>query len=331
MMTEVLITGAGGFIGSWVCQKFLERGFKVRALCRYTSSNSVGWLENYKYKNDINFFFGDIVDKNVAKKAIPENGYVINMAALIGIPYSYEAPESYVNTNICGTLNYLNESLDKNIKGFVQTSTSETYGTAQYVPIDESHPAVGQSPYAATKIAADQLAFSFYKSFNLPVSIIRPFNTYGPRQSRRAFIPTVINQILDKNNCQLYLGNLNSFRDFNYVEDTADAFVAVVESFENCIGDAFNVCSNFQISMSEIVNILQKISKTKDDIKIDPKRIRPEKSEVDRLWGQNKKILKNTNWKPNFKGLDGFKEGLERTYRWYKDFGNEVDSSIYKV
>ena len=330
-MSEVLITGAGGFIGSWVCQKFVERGYKVRALCRYTSSNSIGWLENYQHKDEIRFFFGDIVDKNVAKKAIPENGYVVNMAALIGIPYSYEAPESYVNTNIYGSLNYLNESLNKNIKGFIQTSTSETYGTAQYVPIDELHPAVGQSPYAATKIAADQLALSFYKSFNLPVAIIRPFNTYGPRQSSRAFIPTVINQILDKNTSEISLGNLNSFRDFNYVEDTANAFVAIVDSFENCLGEAFNACSNFQISMSEIVEILQTISKTKKIIKIDPKRIRPENSEVDRLWGQNKKILRYTRWQQTYSGLDGFMKGLEKTFEWYKDYGVSNNSANYNV
>ena len=330
-MTEVLITGAGGFIGSWVCQKFLERGFKVRALCRYTSSKSLGWLENYKNKNDIHFFFGDIVDKDIARKAIPENGYVINMAALIGIPYSYEAPESYVNTNIYGSLNYLSECLNKNIKGFIQTSTSETYGTAQYVPIDELHPAVGQSPYAATKIAADQLALSFHKSFSLPVAVLRPFNTYGPRQSRRAFIPTVINQILDKSKNELLLGNLNSYRDFNYVEDTANAFVAMVESFENCIGDAFNACSNFEISMCEIVKILQEISRTNKEIKIDSKRLRPDNSEVDRLWGQNKKILNHTNWKPHYSGLDGFLVGLEKTFEWYKDYGINKNSSSYEV
>ena len=331
MMSEVLITGAGGFIGSWVCQKFVERGFQVRALCRYTSSNSIGWLEHYKNKKDINFFFGDIVDKNVARKAIPNNGYVINMAALIGIPYSYEAPESYVNTNIYGSLNYLNECLDKDIKGFIQTSTSETYGTAQYVPIDELHPAVGQSPYAASKIAADQLALSFHKSFNLPVSILRPFNTYGPRQSNRAFIPTVINQILDNNNNELFLGNLNSFRDYNYVEDTANSFVALVESYENCIGQAFNACSNFEISMSEIVNILREITRTQKEIKIDPKRLRPVNSEVDRLWGENKKILNHTNWKPKYSGLDGFVEGLKKTFEWYKDYGINNNSSSYKV
>ena len=253
------------------------------------------------------------------------------MAALIGIPYSYEAPESYVNTNIKGALNYLNESLSKNIKGFIQTSTSETYGTAQYVPIDELHPAVGQSPYAATKIAADQLALSYYKSFDLPVAILRPFNTYGPRQSSRAFIPTVINQLLDNQNSQLVLGNLNSYRDFNYVEDTANAFVAIIESFENCLGEAFNACSTFQISMSEIVEILQKVSSIKKNIQIDPLRIRPEKSEVDRLWGENHKILKATEWKPIYKGLDGFMQGLEKTFRWYENYGSNSNTSNYIV
>ncbi len=330
-MDEVLVTGAGGFIGSWVCQKLIENGFRVRALCRYTSSNSIGWLDHYKNKNKIEFFFGDITDKNIAKKAIPSNGYVINMAALIGIPYSYEAPESYVETNIKGVLNYMNESLSKNIKGFIQTSTSETYGTAQYVPIDELHPAVGQSPYAATKIAADQLALSYFKSFDLPVTIIRPFNTYGPRQSNRAFIPTVINQLLDPKNEQLVLGNLNSFRDFNYVEDTANAFVAIIKSFDKCIGEAFNASSNFQISMNQIVDVLQKVSGIEKKIMIDPARLRPQKSEVDRLWGDNTKILKNTQWKPTYSGNEGFMKGLEKTFQWYKNIGSKISSSNYTI
>ena len=330
-MDEVLVTGAGGFIGSWVCQKLIENGFEVRALCRYTSTNSIGWLQHYKNKNNIQFFFGDITDKNIAKKAIPQNGYVINMAALIGIPYSYEAPESYVETNIKGVLNYMNEALSKNIKGFVQTSTSETYGTAQYVPIDELHPAVGQSPYAATKIAADQLALSYYKSYGLPVAILRPFNTYGPRQSTRAFIPTVINQLLDPGNEQLLLGNLNSYRDFNYVEDTASAFVSIIKSFDNCIGEAFNASSNFQISMNQIVDILQKVSGIEKQIIVDPSRLRPVKSEVDRLWGDNTKILKNTKWKPIYSGTEGFFKGLEKTFQWYKDLGSKIPSSNYSV
>ncbi len=330
-MTEILVTGAGGFIGSWVCQKLLERGFQVRALCRYTSTNSIGWLDSLEKKDNLKLFFGDITDKNVAKQAIPEDGYVINMAALIGIPYSYEAPDSYINTNIKGAVNYLNESLSKNIRGFIQTSTSETYGSAQYVPIDELHPAVGQSPYAATKIAADQLALSYFKSFDLPVVILRPFNTYGPRQSNRAFIPTVINQLLDKNSDQILLGNLNSFRDFNYVEDTANAFLAILDSFDNCIGEAFNASSNFQISMKQIVEVLQQVSGIEKKIIIDSSRVRPQKSEVDRLMGDNKKIIDRTKWNPSFSGKDGFIKGLSKTFDWYKEYELKYPSSNYII
>ena len=317
-MNSVLVTGAGGFIGSWVCQKLVERGYEVSALIRYTSTKSVGWLSNYNRKEEIKIFYGDICDKTIAKKAIPENGYVINMAALIGIPYSYEAPESYVETNIKGAINYLNESLDKNLKGFIQTSTSETYGTAQYVPIDEKHPLVGQSPYAASKIGADQLALSYHKSFNLPVAVLRPFNTYGPRQSLRAFIPAVINQLLNDKQKTLSVGNLNSLRDFNYVEDTANAFVAIIESFDNCVGEVFNASANFQISMESVLEKLILISGIKKEIIIDSSRVRPSKSEVDSLWGDNKKILASTNWDPIYKGMDGFILGLEKTFNWYK-------------
>tara|TARA_B100001093_G_scaffold20232_1_gene18158 strand:+ start:541 stop:1536 length:996 start_codon:yes stop_codon:yes gene_type:complete len=325
-MTKVLVTGAGGFIGSTLCEKLLEKGYEVNALCRYSSDNSIGWLKQIKKLEKLNIFFGDIVDPNIAKEAIPKDGYVINMAALIGIPYSYLAPASYVNTNIYGALNYLTESLKKNIKGFIQTSTSETYGTAQYVPIDEAHPLVGQSPYAATKIGADQLALSYYKSFDLPVVVLRPFNTYGPRQSNRAFIPTVISQILSEESDLINVGNLDSFRDFNFVEDTANAFVAILENFENCKGEVFNSCSNFQISMKQVVEILKDISSTTKVLNIQEERIRPEKSEVDRLWGDNSKIIKATNWCPKYTGISGFEKGLEKTYKWFKNNGFDYNN-----
>lgn len=329
-MTEILVTGAGGFIGSTVCQRLVNQGYKVRALCRYSSRNHIGWLDEYEKKDKIKYIFGDIRDPSVANKAIPENGFVINMAALIGIPYSYDAPNSYVDTNILGAINYLNKSLNKNIQGFIQTSTSETYGSAQYVPIDENHPLVGQSPYSASKIAADQLALSYYYSFGLPVAILRPFNTYGPRQSTRAFIPTVISQIINQDSSTINLGNLESFRDFNYVDDTADAFLAVIENFDKCKGEVLNSCSNFQVSMKEVVNLLQDISGTNKEIYIDKNRLRPATSEVDRLWGENKKILSITNWSPNYSGIDGFKQGLKNTYEWYANRNDlKQNASIY--
>ena len=319
-MTEVLVTGAGGFIGSWVCQKLVDRGFKVRALCRYTSSNSIGWLESYENKSDINFFFGDITDKNVAKKAIPENGYIINMAALIGIPYSYEAPESYVNTNIKGALNYLNESLSKNIKGFIQTSTSETYGTAQYVPIDENHPLVGQSPYSASKISADHIAISFWKSFDVPVTIIRPFNTYGPRQSTRAVIPTVITQIVSGNK-EIKLGKLSPTRDFNFVNDTCSAFIHLLNC-EDSFGRIINSASNFEISIQDTVNLISDVMNTSINVICDEERIRPKSSEVERLFGDNTLLKKLTGWNPEFAGLEGFRKGLTLTAEWFSNPSN---------
>ena len=321
-MDKVLVTGADGFIGSHLVEELVKKGYKVRAFVLYNSFGSWGWLDhiNEDIKKNIEIFSGDIRDPQSVNNSLLGIDSIIHLAALIGIPYSYESPYSYVETNIKGTLNLLKFARDLEIRKFVHTSTSEVYGSAKFVPITEEHPLQGQSPYSASKIGADQLAFSFYNSFEMPISIIRPFNTYGPRQSARAFIPTVITQI--KNNKKIIkLGSLKPTRDFSYVEDTVSGFIKALES-KNSIGEFINLGSSFEISMGDTVKFISELLNTEVDIITDEYRIRPEKSEVQRLFASNEKAKRLLDWHPIFSGLDGFKKGLEKTIKWFSDYRN---------
>ena len=314
---KILVTGADGFIGSHLVEQLLKEGHDVKAFCLYNSFGSKGWLDTLSDKtlNLIDIFFGDIRDPQSVKEAMKDCTHVFHLAALISIPYSYIAPKSYLDTNVYGTLNILQAARDLNIERIVHTSTSETYGSAQYVPIDEKHPLVGQSPYSASKIAADQLAISFWKSFQTPITILRPFNTYGPRQSNRAIIPTVITQIAAGKK-DINLGNLTPTRDFNFVKDTCLAFIHIMKS-EDAIGEIVNTASNFEISIKDTVQLIANVMNTEINIICDEDRIRPESSEVNRLFGDNSLLKKLTKWSPEFSDLDGFKKGLTITAEWF--------------
>ena len=327
MRTRVLVTGADGFIGSHLTQRLLARGYEVRALCQYNSFGSWGWIDTLDKDeiNNIEIIMGDIRDAQSVRSAMKGCEIIYHLAALIAIPYSYTAPSSYIDTNITGTLNVLQAGIENDVNRIVHTSTSETYGTAQYVPIDESHPLVGQSPYAATKIGADQLAMSYWRSFELPVTILRPFNTYGPRQSARAVIPTLITQVL-KNNANIKVGALTPTRDFNFVEDTCDAFIAVSEGKNTC-GRVINSASNFEVSIGETAELIMEIIGNELEIKTDEARIRPKGSEVNRLYGCNKLLTELTDWTPKHGGKEGFKKGLEKTIEW---FSQEQNLKMYK-
>ena len=316
-MKLVLVTGADGFIGSHLVEILVKKGYEVRAFCLYNSFGSRGWLDSLSQEilDDIQVVFGDVRDKNSIKNAMKGCQMVFHLAALISIPYSYIAPESYVDTNIKGTLNILEAARELEINHTIHTSTSETYGTAQYVPIDEKHPLVGQSPYSASKIGADQLALSFSKSFSLPVSIVRPFNTYGPRQSTRAVIPSIITQILTGKK-DLKLGNLSPTRDFNFVKDTCEGFLKVSQS-SNTLGEVLNISSNFEISISDTVKNITKIMNADINVIKEKSIVRPKSSEVDRLYGSNAKIKKLTGWVPKYSGIEGFKDGLQETINWF--------------
>ena len=316
-MKKVLVTGADGFIGSHLVELLLIEGFDVKAFCLYNSFGSYGWIDNLskEIKSNIEVHLGDIRDYESILEAVKGCDYIFHLASLIAIPYSYKAPKSYVETNINGTLNVLNAAKACNVQKFIHTSTSETYGTAQYVPINENHPLVGQSPYAATKIGADQLALSYWRSFSTPVTVLRPFNTYGPRQSDRAVIPTIISQIaLGKN--RISLGSITPTRDFNYVLDTCNAFLEVVKS-DLTIGKTINVASKFEISIGETALLISRIMDKEVEIYCDEERLRPDNSEVERLYGDNTLIKKITNWNPEFAGLEGFKKGLKLTIDWF--------------
>lgn len=330
---KVLVTGADGFIGSHLTEKLVQDGYKVKAFVQYNSFGSNGWLDTIDRKtfNEIEIFSGDIRDPYGVRTAMKDCDIVFHLAALIAIPYSYHSPNSYVDTNIIGTLNVLQAAKDFNINKIIHTSTSEVYGTAKYVPINEEHPLQGQSPYSATKIAADQLAFSFYTSFNLPVITIRPFNTYGPRQSTRAVIPTIITQILSGKK-SINLGSLTTTRDFNYVDDTVNGFISAI-SAEDCYGEVFNLGSNFEVSIKETSELISCIIGEEILLNADTIRLRPLNSEVERLWADNNKALTRLNWKPNFAGIDGFKKGLIETINWYKvpDNLKLFNSNIYNV
>tara|TARA_B100000945_G_scaffold131913_1_gene105322 strand:+ start:223 stop:1215 length:993 start_codon:yes stop_codon:yes gene_type:complete len=316
---KVFVTGADGFIGSHLVEMLIDKGYEVTALCLYNSFGSKGWLDNIsgeKIKN-ININLGDVRDPSSFRDSMKGSDVVFHLASLIAIPYSYVAPFSYVETNINGTLNVLQVARDLNIPRIIHTSTSETYGTAQFVPITEAHPSSSQSPYAATKVAADQMALSFWKSFSMPITILRPFNTYGPRQSNRAVIPQIITQIANKKNF-IKLGSLSPTRDFNFVLDTCEAFISVANS-SSTIGEVINSASNFEISIGETATLISKIMNSEIDIIVENERIRPENSEVNRLFGCNKKLMKMTNWKPKYGGLDGFTKGLRSTINWFSD------------
>lgn len=311
---KVLVTGADGFIGSHLAELLLEKAGGVKAFVYYNSFNSWGWLDalpDEKLKN-MEVFAGDIRDPNGVRKATENVDVVFHLAALIAIPFSYHSPDSYVDTNIKGTLNVLQASRDLNVEKLLVTSTSEVYGTAQYVPIDEKHPYQGQSPYSATKIGADRLAESFYRSFELPVSIVRPFNTYGPRQSARAFIPTVITQLLSGIQ-KIKLGDITPTRDLNYCKDTVEAFVKIAES-DKTIGEEINIATQTEHSIGDVAKQLIGMINPKTEIEEDAQRIRPDKSEVRRLLGANKKITELTGWKPRY----SLETGLAETVEWFK-------------
>jgi len=324
-MEKIFISGATGFIGSHLTELCVKKGFKVVAFDRYNPNNDFGWLENSKYKKDIEIILGDIRDYDSVAYAMKGCKIVFHLAALIGIPYSYISPIAYLKTNLEGTYNILESSKNYNIDQILITSTSETYGTAKYIPIDEDHSLNAQSPYAASKIAADHLSLSYYRSFDLPIKIIRPFNTFGPRQSSRAIIPTIVNQALSSSK-KIKIGNLSPTRDFTYVEDTASAFLKVLKN-NKLIGEVVNVGSKNEISIKKIVTLILEKLQIDKEIEISKIRQRPKKSEVNRLVCDNKKILKFTNWNPKIT----FDNGLIKTINWLKKYNNISKSDNYHV
>ncbi len=329
----VLVTGADGFIGSHLTEALIRQGYKVRAFVYYNSFNSWGWLDNCSpdIKGQFEIFSGDIRDPHGVKEAMKGCGAVLHLAALIAIPFSYHSPDSYVDTNIKGTLNVLQAARELGVNRVIHASTSEVYGTAQYVPINENHPLQGQSPYSATKIAADQLAYSFYASFGLPVITIRPFNTYGPRQSARAVIPTVITQIANGEHV-IKLGALTPTRDFNYVQDTVEGFIAALKG-NSGLGEVINIGSNFEISIGETARLIAESMGVSIDLVSEEVRIRPKSSEVERLWADNAKAKELFGWQPTYSGREGFKRGLVETIDWFTQPENlrSYKSDIYNV
>lgn len=315
---RVLVTGADGFIGSHLAEALVANGFDVRAFVYYNSFGSRGWLDHVPttVTDDIDFHAGDIRDSSSVRAAVDGCDIVLHLAALIAIPYSYEAPGSYVDTNVIGTLNVLQAARDFGVSRVVQTSTSEVYGSALRVPIDEEHPLQAQSPYAATKIAADQLALSFHRSFETPVSVCRPFNTYGPRQSLRAVLPTIIRQVL-AGKTEIQLGALHPTRDFNYVGDTVRAFMALASS-EAGVGEVINFGSNFEISIGDAVGVIADCVGVSVDVTTSSDRMRPSASEVDRLWADNTKARELIGWIPEYGGLEGFRRGISETVDWFR-------------
>ncbi|OGS19420.1 MAG: NAD-dependent dehydratase [Elusimicrobia bacterium RIFOXYA2_FULL_50_26] len=326
---KILVTGADGFIGSHLVERLVQAGYNVRAFVFYNSFNSYGWLDSIPKEtvDKVEIFTGDIRDPNGVRNAMKGCSAVLHLAALIAIPFSYHSPDSYVDTNIKGTLNILNAARDLNLERVLVTSTSEVYGTACYVPIDEKHPLQGQSPYSATKIAADQLSLSFYRSFGLPVTIVRPFNTFGPRQSARAIIPAIICQLISGKN-EIKLGSLHPTRDFLYVKDTVEGFLEILSS-DNTIGEEINIATQTEISMGDLAVKLIRLTGSQARIVEDAARIRPEKSEVERLLGKNEKIKNLTGWRPAF-NLD---LGLQETVEWFKKEENlkRYKADIYNI
>jgi NAD dependent epimerase/dehydratase len=320
--STILITGADGFIGSHLTEVLVRQGFTVRAFVYYNSFNSWGWLDQCDddIKGQFEVFPGDIRDPHGVREAMKGCDAVLHLAALIAIPFSYHSPDTYVDTNIKGTLNVLQAARELGVKRIIHTSTSEVYGTARFVPITEEHPLQGQSPYSATKIAADQLAHSFYSSFDLPVVTVRPFNTYGPRQSARAVIPTIITQIANGAR-KIELGALAPTRDFSYVQDTVGGFLAALNS-PNGLGQVINLGSNFEISIRETAALIAESMNATIEITSSEERVRPENSEVERLWADNSKASELIRWQPSYGGRDGFKRGLAETIAWFTQSEN---------
>ena len=330
---SVLVTGADGFIGSHLTETLVRRGFKVRAFVNYNSFNSWGWLDQCAddVKGQFEVVLGDIRDPHGVHFAVKDCDAVLHLAALIAIPFSYQSPDSYIDTNVKGTLNILQAARELGTNRLIHTSTSEVYGTAQFVPITEEHPLQGQSPYSASKIAADQLAYSFYSSFDLPVVTIRPFNTYGPRQSARAVIPTIITQIANGAR-SIKLGTVTPTRDFSYVQDTVSGFIAALTS-EQGLGEVINIGSNFEISIGETALLIAESMGVSVGVVTDQDRIRPKNSEVDRLWADCTKAKDLLGWQPEFGGPEGFKRGLVETIEWFTQPGNlrSYKSDIYNL
>jgi dTDP-glucose 4,6-dehydratase len=324
---RILVTGADGFIGSHLVEELLKQGNSVKAFVFYNSFNSWGWLDTLPKKilNEIEIFSGDIRDPNGVREAMKDIDVVYHLAALIAIPFSYHSPDSYVDTNIKGTLNVLQAAREFKTKRILITSTSEVYGSAKYVPIDENHPFQGQSPYSATKIGADRLAESFYRSFDLPLTIVRPFNTYGPRQSARAVIPTIITQLLAGKET-IKLGDLTPTRDFNFVKDTVKGFIEIANS-DLTIGEEINIATEKEISIKELAEELINQINPNAKIVCDKQRVRPEKSEVNRLLGSNEKIKRLTNWKPEY----SLEKGLAETIEWIKNNLDKFKTDIYNI
>ncbi|WP_288349392.1 NAD-dependent 4,6-dehydratase LegB [uncultured Thalassospira sp.] len=327
-MTNVFVTGADGFIGSHLVELLVRNGYRVKALSYYNAFGRSGWLDNVSadIRSEIELVSGDICDAAAMTEYTKGQDAILHLAALIGIPYSYVAANSYVNTNIAGTINLLQAARHHQIQRFVHTSTSEVYGTARFVPITEEHPLQPQSPYSASKISADSMAESFHRSFGLPLVILRPFNTYGPRQSTRAVIPTIITQLASGQR-EIKLGATHPTRDFNYVEDTARAFVAALQA-DAAIGHTVNASSNFEISVGDTAATIADIMNVDMKILSDDVRQRPAKSEVERLWGCNKKAEKLLGWRPEFGGEDGLRRGLEKTVEWFSD---PVNLAMFKA
>jgi NAD dependent epimerase/dehydratase len=330
---KILITGADGFIGSHLTEALVRQGYDVRAFVQYNSFNSWGWLDRCvpDVAGKFEVFAGDVRDPHGVKTAMQGCDAVLHLAALIAIPYSYHSPDTYVDTNIKGTLNIVQAARELGVGKVIHTSTSEVYGTARFVPITEEHPLQGQSPYSASKIGADQIALSFYCAFGTPVTVIRPFNTYGPRQSARAVIPTVITQIASGKR-QIQLGAIHPTRDFNYVADTVSGFIAALKS-EQGAGEVINLGSNYEISIGDTVKVIAEAMGADIEIITDEQRLRPEKSEVDRLWASNEKARQLLGWQPSYGGVEGFRRGIAETAAWFREPANlaAYKSDIYNL
>ena len=326
--STILVTGADGFIGSHLTEALVRRGYKVRAFVYYNSFNSWGWLDHCAddVKGEFEVIAGDVRDPHGIKTAMHGCDAVLHLAALIAIPFSYHSPDTYVDTNIKGTLNVLQAARELGVEKVVHTSTSEVYGTAKYVPINESHPLQGQSPYSASKIGADQIAYSFFTSFNTPVVTVRPFNTYGPRQSARAVIPSIITQIA-AGAVKIDLGSISPTRDFSFVDDTTSGFIAALES-QSGIGETVNLGSNYEISIKDTAFLIATLMEVEIQIENNDERNRPKKSEVERLWADNTKAKEILGWSPTFVGVEGFSRGLDKTISWFR---NPNNLSKYKV